>query len=169
MDVNSKQISGTHYVAPIQHWDFVIQNGLDYLRGNASKYITRARKKNGRADWLKAQHYIEKLMSGGCAHVLASWPQMGGPSLDDYVAANELSPTEHQMLLILCCRPPQAQRSVQLEWMQTVHDLITVELSNYPIHWLEGDTVVAGQHVLDDPADAAHTEPRGYGYVDQDG
>jgi hypothetical protein len=60
---NSRQVGGTHYQASIQHWDFVELNGLGYLEGVATKYITRARRKhaNPQEDLQKAIHYLEKL------------------------------------------------------------------------------------------------------------
>lgn len=60
---NSKQVGGTHYAdgGECQHWDFVAVNGLGYLEGCATKYVTRHRKKHGAQDLQKALHYIEKL------------------------------------------------------------------------------------------------------------
>jgi hypothetical protein len=60
-EANARQIGGEHYQAEYQHWDFVLDCRLDYLLGNASKYIARARKK-GKAleDVDKALHYLQK-------------------------------------------------------------------------------------------------------------
>jgi hypothetical protein len=61
-NLNSRQVGGTHYQAAIQHWDFVELNGLGYLEGVATKYITRSRRKNNtKEDLQKALHYVEKL------------------------------------------------------------------------------------------------------------
>ena len=60
-DVNSFQIGGSHYQSPVQHWDFTERNGLRYLEGCATKYVTRWRKKNGRTDLIKGLHYVQKL------------------------------------------------------------------------------------------------------------
>lgn len=60
MSANEKKVA--HYQATIQHWDYVIKSGIDYLRGNASKYIFRWRDKGGIADLEKAAHYIQKLL-----------------------------------------------------------------------------------------------------------
>jgi len=58
-----KQISGDHYKScGIQPIEYIHANGLDYFEGNAVKYITRHRKKNGRADIEKAIHYLELLL-----------------------------------------------------------------------------------------------------------
>lgn len=57
--VNKKQIGGTHYKGrKIQHWDYAAQ--LPYLEGQATKYIDRHARKNGKEDLLKAIHYLEK-------------------------------------------------------------------------------------------------------------
>jgi UDP-3-O-acyl-N-acetylglucosamine deacetylase len=60
---NNKQVSGTHYqVQKIQTWDFVSQNEIPYLDGNAIKYVARHREKGGKKDLEKAIHYIEKMI-----------------------------------------------------------------------------------------------------------
>ena len=61
MPANDAQIGGEHYRAEYQHWDFITINGLGYLEGCATKYITRWRKKNGAQDLNKATHYLQKL------------------------------------------------------------------------------------------------------------
>ena len=62
MSANDKQIGGAHYAGAWQHWDFVHDAGLGYLAGNATKYISRYRKKNGAQDLAKAVHYIDKMI-----------------------------------------------------------------------------------------------------------
>lgn len=57
---NSAQVGGTHYRSPIQHWDFVVANDLDYFQGQITKYVTRWRKKNGIDDLYKARHFLQK-------------------------------------------------------------------------------------------------------------
>ena len=57
---NSKQVGGQHYKTPIQHWDFVHANDLDYFQGQITKYVCRWRRKNGVQDLRKAQHFLEK-------------------------------------------------------------------------------------------------------------
>ncbi len=63
MSVNDIQIGGSHYKSTMQHWDFVEMHGLGYIEGNATKYLTRWKKKNGVEDLEKALHYIDKLIS----------------------------------------------------------------------------------------------------------
>lgn len=57
---NSRQVGGEHYQSPIQHWDFVAANGLDYFQGQITKYVCRWRYKNGVQDLEKARHFLEK-------------------------------------------------------------------------------------------------------------
>lgn len=57
---NDRQVGGDHYKAEYQHWDFVHDLDLDYWQACASKYVTRARKKNGLEDLQKAPHYLQK-------------------------------------------------------------------------------------------------------------
>ena len=60
---NSIQHGGTHYKKmAIQPWDYIVSNELGYLEGNAVKYLSRWREKNGVEDLKKAIHYIEKLI-----------------------------------------------------------------------------------------------------------
>jgi Protein of unknwon function (DUF3310) len=68
MSANDKQVGGGHYRSPIQHWDYVVANRLDYFQGQITKYVTRWRDKGGLADLKKAQHFLEKyieLVEGG--------------------------------------------------------------------------------------------------------
>ena len=63
MSANRNQEGGSHYkTKPIQPWDFIAQNGIGYLEGNAIKYLARWRDKNGVEDLRKARHYIDKLI-----------------------------------------------------------------------------------------------------------
>lgn len=59
-EANERQVGGDHYKAPIQHWDFVASNNLDYFQGQITKYVTRWKNKNGLQDLLKAQHFLQK-------------------------------------------------------------------------------------------------------------
>lgn len=57
------QVGGTHYsdlkIEPIQ---FIEANGLDYCEGNAVKYLSRWKSKNGLQDLEKAKWYVERLI-----------------------------------------------------------------------------------------------------------
>lgn len=59
---NDRQVGGSHYRSDIQHWDYVLANGIPYLEAQVIKYLTRWRKKNGLEDVMKAQHYLDKLI-----------------------------------------------------------------------------------------------------------
>lgn len=59
----NKQVSGSHYKdCAIQPIEYIHANNLNYFEGNAIKYITRHRKKNGKADLEKAIHYLELML-----------------------------------------------------------------------------------------------------------
>jgi len=57
------QEGGDHYQNEYQHWDWVIDIGMGYLPGNATKYVSRWRKKNGLADLKKALTYVDKMIA----------------------------------------------------------------------------------------------------------
>lgn len=98
---NKKQIAGDHYQAAVQHWDFVEDNNLPYLEGNATKYLARWRKKNGRQDLEKALHYVEKLRSLAAtfrrpkAHVPFLYVQQ-------FADANNIDDVSRQIILDIC-------------------------------------------------------------------
>ena len=57
------QIGGSHYTdLQIQPDEYAHRNGLNFMQGNAIKYITRYKFKNGKEDLLKAISVIEKLI-----------------------------------------------------------------------------------------------------------
>lgn len=66
---NDIQIGGNHYASSLQHWDVVELYGIGYIEGNATKYVTRWRKKNGIEDLRKAMHYLVKLIELATAKV----------------------------------------------------------------------------------------------------
>lgn len=58
---NERQVGGQHYQAlPMQHWDYVAANELDYFQGQITKYVSRWKLKNGLEDLEKARHFLEK-------------------------------------------------------------------------------------------------------------
>lgn len=62
MSANDTQVGGTHYMKPIQPWDFIAANDIGFFEGNVIKYVTRWRDKAGVADLKKARHYLDKLI-----------------------------------------------------------------------------------------------------------
>jgi len=105
MSVNDRQVDGRHYRAQVQCWDFVERNGLGYLEGQATKYITRSRKKHDSpiVDWEKAIHYIEKLrelyMSGWRANRSGAYAK--GFSLYVFASSNDLNATETRVVELM--------------------------------------------------------------------
>jgi hypothetical protein len=60
---NDRQEGGTHYKQfRYETWDVILDWDLGYLDGNAVKYLSRWRHKNGIEDLKKARHYIDKLL-----------------------------------------------------------------------------------------------------------
>ena len=59
-NANDRQVGGQHYDKPIQHWDYVAANNLDYFAGQITKYVSRWKDKNGIQDLEKAKHFLEK-------------------------------------------------------------------------------------------------------------
>jgi hypothetical protein len=63
MKPSEKQIGGAHYATlPIQPSEFIHRNRLGWCEGNAVKYISRHKSKNGRQDIEKAIHYLQLLI-----------------------------------------------------------------------------------------------------------
>jgi len=60
LKANDHQVGGEHYKSPIQHWDYVLANDLDYFQAQITKYVTRWKNKNGIQDLLKARHFLDK-------------------------------------------------------------------------------------------------------------
>lgn len=61
---NKTMVGGGHYhqgSKGFQHWDLVAYNRLGYLEGQITRYISRARHKNGLEDFRKAHHYVIKM------------------------------------------------------------------------------------------------------------
>lgn len=63
MNINLKQVGGTHYKrGTVQHWDVVATFGIGYLEGCCTKYLLRWRDKAGIQDLEKSEHFLEKLI-----------------------------------------------------------------------------------------------------------
>lgn len=63
MSASEEQIGGDHYKSfAIQPAEFIHKNAIGFLEGNVIKYVCRHAKKNGKADLLKARHYIDLLI-----------------------------------------------------------------------------------------------------------
>ena len=68
---NAKQVGGNHYkTGGVQHWDLVHDYRVPYLAGNATKYLTRFRNKNGVQDLEKSMHYVDKMLEKASVETL---------------------------------------------------------------------------------------------------
>ena len=114
MAANDKQIAGEHYkqFKNFEPWDVIEAWGLGYLDGNALKYISRWRHKDGVRDLQKAVHYLEKLIEQKKEQYnknLAHWVEVdpsakgnndfSGPDKNNFVKTswvNLFSPYHHE-------------------------------------------------------------------------
>lgn len=63
MSALDHQEGGSHYKEfAIQPVEFCQRNAIPYCEANVIKYVCRHRRKNGKADLLKARHYIDLLI-----------------------------------------------------------------------------------------------------------
>ena len=63
MSIYKKQIGGNHYLKmKIQPSEFINKNKLLFAEGNVIKYICRHKYKGGKADLLKAKHFIDMII-----------------------------------------------------------------------------------------------------------
>ena len=51
-----------HYESTITPVEYIVANGLDFLRGNIVKYVSRDKRKNGAEDIRKAIHYCQMIL-----------------------------------------------------------------------------------------------------------
>ena len=57
------QVGGSHYKdMPIQPVEFIVENRIPFLEGNAIKYLCRHLSKGGVEDLRKAKHYIDLIL-----------------------------------------------------------------------------------------------------------
>jgi hypothetical protein len=63
MSALKQQEGGNHYkTMAIQPIEFIHANRLGFAEGSIVKYVSRHRVKNGKADLLKARHFIDLLI-----------------------------------------------------------------------------------------------------------
>lgn len=98
LNANEVQIGGKHYQSKYQHWDFVLDMGLDYFEGCATKYITR-RKNNRKEDLEKAKHFLIKKKEIG-HEVTRIFTEERKTFLELFCLENRLS---HREYLVLRC------------------------------------------------------------------
>ena len=120
---NDQQIGGTHYRSAYQHWDFVVDNELNYLQGCGTKYVSRWRKKNGIQDLTKSLHYIAKLIEVETKkrYAFSWWPKRKRPPvnwllLNHFCISNNLDERESYVI-------------ENISFWQTTEDLKRAELT----------------------------------------
>lgn len=119
---NDMQVGGTHYKTKYEHWDFVLDTGMGYFDGQATKYVTRWRNKEGVKDLKKALHFVNKMLE----NLPKSWPYRDilpedfSEMFARYKAANDLHELEEKIIIYLAFRPDAGQG------LYEVRDLILV-------------------------------------------
>jgi len=98
---NDKQVGGLHYRSELQHWDLIEENGIGYLEGCATKYVTRWRKKNGRQDLEKALHYTDKLIELTKAGLRGPRGHVDDATMERFAKANGLTEIETTIVKFL--------------------------------------------------------------------
>lgn len=113
MSVNDIQVGGEHYRAKTQHWDFVEVNGMGYLEGYATKYVTRRRKKNGHEDLRKALHCVDKLIELFRAGVKKPRTARTVISVEQFAQDNALDVAETRVIDLLThwCREVDLEKA----------------------------------------------------------
>lgn len=61
-EVFDNKTKPTYYGKDFDVIDFCQKNNLDFMQGNAIKYVTRYKEKNGKEDLLKAKEYIDRMI-----------------------------------------------------------------------------------------------------------
>lgn len=99
------QVGGTHYQSTYQHWNLVLNCGLGYLDGNATKYLARHKKSGKMApDLQKAKHYVEKLLEDAQKVSVVGrkprhWVQQ---EVGRFCRANDITGRERHLFFLLC-------------------------------------------------------------------
>jgi hypothetical protein len=106
MNPGEYQVGGSHYQSAYESWDFILDVfGGDFFLGNASKYVTRNRKKNGVEDLRKAVHYLEKYQEcldyGRRNHPLILSEDGLRGLIAKYTEANDLTLEEEGIILFM--------------------------------------------------------------------
>lgn len=123
MSEQPEQVGGNHYESEYQHWSWVIDAGLGYLEGCATKYVSRWWKKNGLQDLLKAKTYVQKMIVNyDAVYALSMEPPHNIDELNArFGKANKLPELEYQF----CCLMSDWQSTQQLEFaIQLLDSLI---------------------------------------------
>ncbi len=118
---NSYQVGGDWYQGNYQHWDFVLNTGVGYLEGCATKYISRWRKAGkGEADLLKARHYTSKLLT----EFRTAYPRLRMPQtflrkeLVAFIAVNQIQEEDIPALVALVTWESKSDLQVAYDCIQ---------------------------------------------------
>ena len=77
MKASEDQVGGSHYKGmAIQPAEFIHKNGIGFLEGNVIKYVCRHNEKGGRADLLKARHYLDLMLEWAYPELPANVPEL---------------------------------------------------------------------------------------------
>lgn len=136
-EANSRQVGGAHYQAPYQHWDLVADAGLGYFDGQATKYVSRWRKKNGIQDLQKAQHFLQKYAE---VFQMAYRPRASRPDLlGRFLTANNLDWKSSEGYIITLLTFPHGESSLLLA-RQVLDTLVQEESAGAsPAYVKQGD------------------------------
>jgi len=94
---NARQYGGDHYKGVgYEHWDLVLDTGMNYFQGCSTKYVTRWRRHDaGELNLLKAIHYVDKAQEAESAGRLKHGNSTYSMSnIQDFIAANKLNELE---------------------------------------------------------------------------
>lgn len=135
MSANDKQVGGTHYAqgGNVQHWDFITLNGIGYLEGCATKYVSRWRKKHGVLDLQKALHYVEKLQELFLTGQIEA--PLRGPTVitpEAFAAANGLDARELFIVERLTFWESQGDLRQAFDAIQSLIDAQALEVPSQP-------------------------------------
>jgi hypothetical protein len=104
MGANDRQIGGTHYQSPYQHWDMMDDYNIAYLEGYASKYLVRWRKSpKPIQDLEKSLHICEKILEryqqGRRRNYSSKIPLS---VMDKFISVNDVEPERTPLQFLLC-------------------------------------------------------------------
>jgi hypothetical protein len=125
---NDRQVAGTHYQAPYQHWDLVADTEMGYFEAQVTKYAIRHSKKNGLQDLEKALHFLDKYAEvlGDALLVRKKPSSYLLARVYKYAHANEhLGTRELAVVRLLACSHDKGT-------LNTVHDIISDLMGQYP-------------------------------------
>lgn len=114
---NARQHGGDHYKGVgYEHWDLVLDTGMNYFQGCATKYVTRWRKHEaGETNLLKAIHYCDKLEEAQAAGRIKPEGVHTVSDIISFSVANGLNELETQVIKdIVGWRLDNARKNLQL-------------------------------------------------------